>query len=110
MRVRPLVRASVSILMKGDGWNPSTRSTAIPIVILAILTAAVGQDAGRIGGGPPTGRPDAAAAEITSRRARAAELLLHGKAREAASLYAEILAADPSDTESMEGRVRALIA
>ena len=68
MRVRPLVRASVSILMKGDGWNPSTRSTAIPIVILAILTAAVGQDAGRIGGGPPTGRPDAAAASSSDAR------------------------------------------
>src|SRR2546422_830965 len=49
-------------------------------------------------------------ASVPVRRERAAKLLLRGKAQEAASLYAEILAADPADTASMEGRVRALIA
>ena len=44
------------------------------------------------------------------RAERAAELLLRGKAEEAAALYAEALAANPEEAVSLEGRVRALIA
>ena len=55
---------------------------------------------------PPASAPD----DRRERRARAASLLRTGKAVEAAALYAEILAAGPTDAEAMAGRVRALLA
>ncbi len=43
-----------------------------------------------------------------AKRSRAADLLLEGKAAQAARLYAELLEADPADGAAIAGRVRAL--